>query len=116
MNGNPDTGGPEPRPPNAAPPIRAAPEPPSRWADLQSRPRRAEALGVSDRYERARQVRLALDRLPDGNRAALVMAYVGGYSQAEIAVGLGLELQTVRRNTYLGLRQLGAILDENPGG
>ena len=54
----------------------------------------------------AQQVREALAQLPVAQRAALTLAYAGGYSQAEIARAQGVALGTVKGRVRLGLRAL----------
>ncbi len=54
----------------------------------------------------AQQVREALAQLPVAQRAALTLAYAGGYSQAEIARAQGVPLGTVKGRVRLGLRAL----------
>ena len=51
----------------------------------------------------AQQVREALAQLPVAQRAALTLAYAGGYSQAEIARAQGVPLGTVKGRVRLGL-------------
>jgi len=64
----------------------------------------------------ARQVRAALGHLPAAQRAALALAYGGGYSQAEIARAQGIALGTVKGRVRLGLRALRGQLAGQEGG
>ncbi len=51
-------------------------------------------------------MRAALAQLPAAQRAALALAYGGGYSQAQIARAQGVPLGTVKGRVRLGLRTL----------
>lgn len=53
----------------------------------------------------------AMARLPDRQRIALVLAYFGGYSSAEIAETLGCKPATARSLVHRGIRLLGKELD-----
>jgi RNA polymerase sigma factor (sigma-70 family) len=64
----------------------------------------------AERYARARQVRNALNRLPDEQREVLALAYFGGYTQSEIAAYLDLPLGTVKARASRGLRRLADLL------
>ncbi len=72
----------------------------------------AETSDGSDTHEvacqhvAAREVREALGHLPAAQRTALALAYVRGYSQAEIARTQGVPLGTVKGRVRLGLRAL----------
>jgi RNA polymerase sigma-70 factor (ECF subfamily) len=61
--------------------------------------------------ERAGAVREALERLPDGQRAAVVLRYFDGLSLRQVAEVLGCEEVTARTQVFRGLRKLGAWLD-----
>ena len=80
-----------------------------RWVDDAAV---AEVSEGSDTHELACQhaaaqvVRAALAQLPAAQRAALALAYGGGYSQAEIARAQGVPLGTVKGRVRLGLRTL----------
>ena len=61
---------------------------------------------LAGRHAAARLVRDALAHLPAAQRAALALAYAGGYSHAEIAQAQGVPLGTVKGRVRLGLRAL----------
>ena len=61
--------------------------------------------------EQATRVREALDALPEGQRAALVLRFFDGLSMRSIAETLGCEEVTARTQIFRGLRKLGARLE-----
>jgi RNA polymerase sigma factor (sigma-70 family) len=62
--------------------------------------------------DHARRVRRALGELPEPRRRALALAYLGGYTQHEVAVLTGDPLETVSAGMAAALRQLkDALLD-----
>jgi RNA polymerase sigma factor (sigma-70 family) len=62
---------------------------------------------------RRKEVREALGTLPPDQRRVLEMAYFQGYTQAAIAVELGIPLGTVKTRTLAALRKLRrALADE----
>jgi RNA polymerase sigma factor (sigma-70 family) len=65
---------------------------------------------LAERYAQAREVHNALNRLPDGQREVLALAYFGGYTQSEIATCLELPLGTVKARAFRGLRRLAEVL------
>ena len=75
--------------------------------DEQLEPAAAETAELN--AERLR-VRNALAELPAKQRAALELAYYGGFTQAQIATHLGLPLGTVKSQLFHGLRRLGQLL------
>ncbi len=52
------------------------------------------------------QVQLALRGLPDPHREVLELAYIGGYTQSEMAERLALPLGTVKSRTFAAMRSL----------
>ena len=80
-----------------APPDGASP--PQAWAD-------EEAI----RAERAEAVRAALGELPEEQRQVLVLAYLDGMSQSEIAAAKNQPLGTVKTRTRTGLKKLSDTL------
>jgi len=87
--------------------------------------RRADLGGVEERHEaaerteveaarreEARNVRSALDELPDEQRQTLELAYFGGFSQSQIAEMLEMPLGTVKGRMRLGLEKLRSTLVE----
>src|SRR5918995_660230 len=64
------------------------------------------------RREEARDMRGALDALPDEQRQALELAYFGGFSQSQIAELLGQPVGTVKGRMRLGLDKMRRQLAE----
>ena len=62
-------------------------------------------------WERRRKVQSLLNELPAEQRQALVMAYFGGFSHAELAARLGQPLGTVKSRIRMGLLRLRSLLD-----
>jgi RNA polymerase sigma-70 factor (ECF subfamily) len=58
-------------------------------------------------------IRAALKALPDSQREAILLAYFGGYTYAQIAEHKGLPLGTVKGHLRLGLQKL-AAMDKAP--
>lgn len=67
-----------------------------------------EAAGSMERAA----VRAALGELPDEQRQSVLLAYFGGFTQAEIAELTGVPLSTVKGRMRLALEKLGAYLRE----
>lgn len=67
------------------------------------------------RGERGEVVRRALAELPEEQRQALLLAYLGGMSQSEIAASEGLPLGTVKTRTRAGLKKLSELLRNRLG-
>jgi RNA polymerase sigma-70 factor (ECF subfamily) len=62
--------------------------------------------------QRRRKVQALLNDLPAEQRQALVMAYFGGLSHAELAARLGQPLGTVKSRIRMGLLRLRSLLEE----
>src|SRR5947209_8526376 len=62
------------------------------------------------RSERAGVVREALAELPEEQRQVLLLAYLDGMSQSEIAAAKGQPLGTVKTRTRAGLKRLSELL------
>jgi len=62
------------------------------------------------RSESADAVTAALDRLPERQRAAVVLRYFDGLAMREIAEAMGCEEVTARTQVFRGLRRLGRLL------
>jgi RNA polymerase sigma-70 factor (ECF subfamily) len=60
-------------------------------------------------------VQKALAKLPPEQKLAIQLAYFGGYTQQEIAVGLHQPLGTVKTRIRLGLQKLRILLIEQQG-
>ena len=57
-------------------------------------------------------MRAALDRLPERQRAAVVLRFFDGLPMREIAEILGCEPVTARTQVFRGLQRLGALMRE----
>ena len=68
-----------------------------------------EQLAVA--ADEAFRLRLALEQLPERERAVLGLAYGDGFTQREIAEHLGLPLGTVKTRTRSGLARLAEHLE-----
>ncbi len=64
------------------------------------------------RAEQAEQVRLAIESLPDRQRATLVLAYFQQLSYAEVAEVLGCSVGTVKTQMYRALKTLSQRLPD----
>jgi len=67
------------------------------------------------RAERAEVVRTALEELPEEQRQVLVLAYLEGMSQSEIAEAKNQPLGTVKTRTRSGLKKLSETLSVRLG-
>ena len=81
------------------------PPAPAAWAE-------EEAI----RAERAEAVHSALEELPEEQRQVLVLAYLEGMSQSEIAAAKNQPLGTVKTRTRSGLKKLSESLRASLGG
>jgi len=84
----------------------------------EARPEAATAETADDaaaRSEQAEIVRRALAELPEEQRRALLLAYLDGMSQSEIAARTGQPLGTVKTRTRAGLRKLSELLRDRLG-
>ena len=68
----------------------------------------AQAAGAQERAA----VRAALGELPEEQRQAVLLAYFGGFTQAEIAELTGVPLSTVKGRMRLALEKLATYLKE----
>ncbi len=84
--------------------IRAAEEPNKDFSDPSD-----DAI----RLEQKARILGALERVPEGERQVLLLAYFDGLSQTEIAARTGAPLGTVKTRTRAGLRKLQTYLLEN---
>ncbi|MCP4712036.1 MAG: sigma-70 family RNA polymerase sigma factor [Planctomycetes bacterium] len=78
-------------------------------------PRRDNPYEAAVRTEQAGQVQLAIEQLPERQRATLVLAYYQGLSYREVSQGLGCSLGTVKTQMYRALRALADKLPDVPG-
>lgn len=69
-------------------------------------PQTEDAQDTALRRADADSVRLALAALPPTQRQALLLAYWGGHTQAEIADLTGVPIGTVKSRVYTGFRRL----------
>ena len=63
--------------------------------------------------ERRARIQLVLSELPAEQREALILAFFGGLSHAELAERLGQPLGTIKTRIRLGLRRLRSVLGES---
>ncbi len=71
-----------------------------------------DALDEVIRIEAGHRVRAALDRLPERQRAAVVLRFFDGLPMREIAEILGCEPVTARTQVFRGLQRLGTLMRE----
>jgi RNA polymerase sigma-70 factor (ECF subfamily) len=74
-----------------------------------------EAAAEAARSEQGEIVRRALAELPEEQRQTLLLAYLGGMSQSEIAAARGVPLGTVKTRTRAGLKKLSELLRNRLG-
>src|SRR6185436_14108073 len=71
-----------------------------------------DALSRLESRERWRRTRRALDRLPENQRAVVVLAKFEGFSQKEIAATLGISEGAVESRLVRAMRRLAAAQEE----
>lgn len=81
-------------------------------AILESRPAPEHTEGQAIRNEQARELRGALEELPQEQSKVIKLAYFGGFSQSEIASMLSMPLGTVKGRMRLGMEKIRAQLAE----
>ncbi|MCL4820578.1 MAG: sigma-70 family RNA polymerase sigma factor [Vicinamibacteria bacterium] len=74
------------------------------------------ALSRLENAERARQVRAALARLPEKQRATLILKTYHELSHEEVAQALGSTVGTVKANLFHALQNLRKLLVQAPAG
>lgn len=85
------------------------------WADSETGPASDKGAGgdvltVLTSRERSTRVKEALQQLPEGMRAAVVLRFFDGLSMREVAGVLGCEEVTARTQVFRGLQKLGRDL------
>jgi RNA polymerase sigma-70 factor, ECF subfamily len=78
--------------------------------DIASEDPADDAPGLVERREQAALVRAALDRLPEGQRLALTLHYFEDQRYEDIAVVMGVPLNTVKSHIRRGKERLAALL------
>jgi RNA polymerase sigma-70 factor, ECF subfamily len=79
-------------------------------AVLETRPAPERTEAEALRRETARNLRGALDELPNEQSKVIELAYFGGFTHSEIAEMLGMPLGTVKGRMRLGLEKIRAQL------
>jgi len=77
---------------------------------------RSEPAGQAMRAEQRRQVRRAIETLPERQRATLVLAYYQQLSYPEVAEVLGCSVGAVKTQMYRALKTLARKLPDISGG
>jgi RNA polymerase sigma-70 factor, ECF subfamily len=85
----------------------------SAWAAAETTTEAADDAAL--RSERGEIVRRALAELPEEQRRNLLLAYLDGMSQSEIAERTGQPLGTVKTRMRAGLKKLGELLRNRKG-
>jgi RNA polymerase sigma-70 factor (ECF subfamily) len=67
------------------------------------------------RNERRETVRMALEKLPEGQRAAVILRFFDELPMRTVAEALGCEEVTARTQVFRGLRRLGVFLKARKG-
>jgi len=67
---------------------------------------RAGPHEIVEQRERDRLVRQAVRALPEGQRFATTLYYIGGYSQREVAAFLGVPVSTIKNRLYAARKRL----------
>lgn len=78
--------------------------------EAQADPRRTDREALQ--REDARQLRGALQTLPQDQSQVIGLAYYGGFTHSEIAELLGVPLGTIKGRMRLGLEKMRASMDE----
>jgi RNA polymerase sigma-70 factor (ECF subfamily) len=78
--------------------------------------RAGEALDNAMRVEQSEFVQQALERIPEAQRRALILAYFEDLTQSQIAARLGEPLGTIKTRIRAGLMKLHELLRERIGG
>ena len=82
-------------------------------AVLEARPGEELTEEEALRRETSRELRGALDSLPDDQSQVIQLAYFGGFSHSEIAEMLSMPLGTVKGRMRLGLEKIRAQIAES---
>lgn len=84
------------------------------WAELApaALPERNGPEAAAELAMQRQRVRAAIADLPDEQKQVVALAYFGGYTQREIAEGLGLPLGTVKTRIRLAMDKLRQALHE----
>jgi hypothetical protein len=76
---------------------------------------RPDPATAAQRAELAGELRLAMQTLPEGERDALALTYIGGLTHAEAAQALGMPVKTVSSHVSRGLERLRGRLGHKEG-